>query len=151
MELTLLKIKTFLAKALSFVKLYWKEAFFLAALAYLVFFIKKKNDLINELISQRERSRIEHIENIDRLNQQIQSEVAIRRKIESDFQALIDRIKKDHADEVIRIASVRAEEIKRLIRRYQNNPVVMAQSINELFGIPVMPVSDVRQPWEPDQ
>jgi len=151
MELTLLKIKTFLAKVLSFFKLYSKEVLFLAVLAYLVFFVKKKNDLINELASKRERSRIEHIENIDRLNQQIQSEIATRRKIESDFQTLIDRIKKDHADETIRITFVRAEEIKRLIRQYQNNPVVMAQSINELFGIPVMPVSDVRQPWEPEQ
>lgn len=151
MELTLLKTKTFLAKALSIVKLYWKEALFLIALTYLAFFVKKKNDLISELLAQRERTRIEHLENIDRLNQQIQTEVATRRKIETDFQSLIERINREHDDQIKRIATIREEEIKALIKKHQNNPVVMAQTINDLFGIPVMPIPTERQVWEPQE
>lgn len=151
MELTLLKTKTFAAKALSFMKLYWKEALFLVALFYLVLFVKRKNDLIVELLAQRERMRKEHQENIDRLNQQIQTEIAVRRKIELDFQNLIERINREHSDEIKRIASVREQEIKALIAKHHNDPAIMAQTINELFGIPVMPVPTERQPWEPQQ
>jgi DNA anti-recombination protein RmuC len=151
MELTFLKVKTFLEKALLFVKLYWKLILVSIGLIYLILFVKRKNDLVVELLAQRERMRKEHQDNIDRLNQQIQTEVAVRRKIESDFQNLIERINREHNEEIKRIASVREQEIKALIAKHHNDPVIMAQTINDLFGIPVMPVPTERQPWEPQQ
>lgn len=151
MELTFLKVKTFLEKALLFVKLYWKLILVSIGLIYLILFVKRKNDLVVELLAQRERMHKEHQDNIDRLNQQIQTEVAVRRKIESDFQNLIERINREHNEEIKRIASVREQEIKALIAKHHNDPVIMAQTINDLFGIPVMPVPTERQPWEPQQ
>lgn len=151
MELKSLALKTFFEKVWLYIKLYWKELAFTIAIVYLLFFVKKKNNMIQELIEQRQRERIAHQQNVDRLSQQIQAEVALRRKIDSDFQALIERINKQHSDEVKRIASVRAEEIKKLIAKHQNNPVLIAQSINGLFGIEVMPVPTEVQPWEPNQ
>jgi len=151
MELALSKLKAFSAKAWFFLKLYWKEFAFAVVLFYVLFFVKQKTNLIEELIQDREKIRKEHKENIDRLNQQIQNEIATRRKIESNFQELIERISKQHSDEIKRIASVREEEIKALIRLHQNDPVLMARTINDLFGVPVMTLPTDRQPWEPQQ
>lgn len=151
MELVLARLKTFFAKAHAFAKLYWKEFVFAIALVYLFCFVKQKNNLIEELLRERETTRKEHKENVDRLNQQIQTEIATRRKVESDFRTLIDSINKQHTDEIKRIALVREEEIKELIRRHQNNPTIMAQTINDLFGIPVMAVPTDRQSWETQQ
>jgi hypothetical protein len=148
MELAI-KLKTYFAKLWYYVKLYWKEIGFAVAFIYLLFFVKQKTNLIEELLQEREKAHKEHKENIDKLNQQIQNEIATRRKIESDFRILIDRINKQHADEIKRIALVREEEIKELIRRHHNNPTIMAQTINDLFGIPVMTVAPDRQTWEP--
>ena len=149
MELALSKLKVFSAKAWSFLKFYWKEFAFAVVLVYLLFFVKQKTNLIEELIQGREKIRKEHKENIDRLNQQIQNEIATRRKIESNFQELIERISKQHSDEIKRIASVREEEIKALIRLHQNDPVLMARTINNIFGVPVMTLPTDKQSWEP--
>lgn len=151
MELATLKLKVFFEKLWTFLKLYWKELVFLALFVYLLVFVKRKTDLVNDLLAEREATRIAYQQNIDRLNQVIQTETATRRKIESDYQALIERINKEHADEVKRIAEVRAEEIKELIKKHQNNPVLMAQTINDLFGIPIMAIPNERQTWEPQQ
>ena len=64
---------------------------------------------------------------------------------------MIERINKEHSDEIKRIATVKEEEIKNLIKKHQNNPVLMAQTINEIFGIPVMQISQQRQAWEPNE
>lgn len=151
MELVLPRLKTFFAKSLAFVKLYWKEVVFAIVLFYLLFFVKNKTNMIEELLREREKTRKEYKENVDKLNQQIQNEIATRRKIESDFQTLIRNINNQHNEEIKRIALIREEEIKVLIRRHQNNPTVMAQTINSLFGIPVMAVPTDRQSWEPRQ
>lgn len=150
MELVWSQLKTFFAKVWAFAKLYWKELVFLV-LFFLLFFVKQKTNLIEALLREREKTRKEHKENIDRLTQQIQNEIASRRKIESDFQAFIERINKEHSDEIKKIGLVREAEIKELIRRHQNNPTMMAQTINDLFGIPIMVVPTDRQPWEPQQ
>lgn len=151
MELTLLKTKIVLEKIWLAIKCYWKDIAFAGILLYLVFFAKQKIDLSRQLMKEWDDARKAYQENIDRLNQTIQGEVATRRKIESDFQNLIERINTEHDEEVKKIALVREEEIKKLIKKHQNNPVALAQTMNDLFGIPVMPVPSVRQPWEPPQ
>ena len=102
-------------------------------------------------MSQVEQARKEHQDNIARLTQQIEIEQAARHKVESDYQILIERINKEHSDEIKRIATVKEEEIKNLIKKHQNNPVLMAQTINEIVGIPVMQISQQRQAWEPNE
>lgn len=149
MELTLLKIKTFFQKLWSFIKLYFKELIFVFLLFYSFFLVKKKTDLINQLLQERETVRQAHRQNLDNLVANIEAEQARRRKIESDFRDLIEKINKEHQEEVKRIATVRAEEVKKLIEQHQNNPVKMAETINTLFGIPVMSIPEQRQSWEP--
>lgn len=149
MELIALKIKIFTQKLWSFIKAYFKEIGFAIIFIYLIIFVKNKTDIINQLLKDRESSRKAHQENINNLTNQILNEQARRRKIESDFRDLIDTINKNHEEEVKRIATVRAEEIKSLIEQHQNDPVKMSETINNLFGIPVMQTPTEKQTWEP--
>jgi hypothetical protein len=151
MELIWIKTKTFALKVWEFIKLYGKEIIFIVLIIYAFVLVKSKTKLIEQLLEERKQVRKAHQENIARLTQQIEIEQAARRKIESDYQTLIERINKEHNDEIKRIAAVKEEEIKALIKKHQNNPVLMAQSINSIFGIPVMPVPEQRQDWEPNE
>lgn len=135
----------------TYTKLYWKELVFAVVLVYLFVFVKQKMDIIKALLADRDSVRKKHQENIDQLNQAVETETAARRKLESDYQTLIAQINQEHSDEIKRIAVVRSEEIKALIKKHQNNPVVMAQTINSLFGIPVMLTPETKQSWEPQE
>jgi hypothetical protein len=151
MELALLKLKVFMQRLWTYTKLYWKELVFAVVLVYLFMFVKQKMDIIKALLADRDSVRKKHQENIDQLNQAVETETAARRKLESDYQTLIAQINQEHSDEIKRIAVVRSEEIKALIKKHQNNPVVMAQTINSLFGIPVMLTAETKQSWEPQE
>ena len=146
-----IKTKTFFLKVWEFVKLYGKEVVFVALLIYVFFLVKNKTQLIEQLMQEREVTRRAHQENITRLTQQVEAEQAVRRKIESDYQTLIQRINNEHDEEIKRIALIKQEDIKALIKKHQDNPVLMAQTINQIFGIPVMPITEQRQPWEPNE
>ncbi len=149
MELTLIKAKAFFYKLLMFAKLYWKEFIFGAILLYTLFFAKQKADLVNKLIEERGATRKAHQENIDKLTQQIRTEIETRHKIEIEFRSLVEKINQEHSEEVQRIALEHATQIKELVKLHQNNPELMGKTINDLLGIRVMSVSTERQPWEP--
>ena len=146
-----IKMKTFALKFWEFVKLYGKEVVFIVLLVYGFFLFKNKTQLIEQLIQERNAARRDHQENIARLTRQIELEQAIRRKIESDYQELIQRINTEHDEQIKKIALIKQEDIKTLIKKHQNDPVVMAQTINAIFGIPIMPITQERQPWEPKE
>jgi len=151
MELVWIKIKTFILKVWEFLKLYSKEIFFIVLISFAFFLVKNKVEMIDQLLAERDATRKAHQENIARLTQQIEIEQAARRKIESDYQSMIERINREHSEEIKRIAVVKEEEIKILIRKHQNNPVLMAQTINSIFGIPVMQIPEQKQNWEPNE
>lgn len=148
MELILLKIKLFFAKLWAFLKLYGVQLLFgFTALAAMVL-VKNKSDVIQHLLAEQEAVRKAHIENIDGLTKQLETEVSRRQKIERDHTELLRVIEARHDDELNRIAKVREKEIKDLISEHQNDPRRMAQTINDLFGIPVMEVPPEKQTWE---
>lgn len=148
MELILLKIKLFFAKLWAFLKLYGVQLLFgFTALAAMVL-VKNKSDVIQHLLAEQEAVRKAHIENIDGLTKQLETEVSRRQKIERDHAELMRVIDARHDEELNRIAKVREKEIKDLISEHQNDPRRMAQTINDLFGIPVMEVPPEKQTWE---
>ena len=135
MELKRLQVKLFFAKVFAFLKEHWLDFVFGIILLYAVVVVKQKQDQINRMLEEQNRTREANRQNIDELANRIEQEIAKRRKIESDFQDLIKKINERHDEELKHIASVRQEEIKQLIERHQNDPVRMAQTLNQLFGI----------------
>lgn len=148
MELTLLKVKLFFAKVWSFIKLYGLEILFGSMALYAMFLVKNKTDVIKQLLTEQAAIRKAHQENIDELTKQLESEISKRQKIERDHAELLRVIDARHDEELKRIAQVRDKEIKNLIAEHQNDPRRMAQTINDLFGIPVMEVPAEKQNWE---
>ena len=148
MELTLLKVKLFFIKVWSFIKLYGLEILFGSMALYAMFLVKNKTDVIKQLLTEQAAIRKAHQENIDELTKQLESEISKRQKIERDHAELLRVIDARHDEELKRIAQVRDKEIKNLIAEHQNDPRRMAQTINDLFGIPVMEVPAEKQNWE---
>lgn len=148
MELTLLRVKLFFAKLWAFLKLYGVQLLFGITAVAAMFLVKNKSDVIQHLLAEQEAIRKAHIENIDGLTKQLETEVSKRQKIERDHAELLRVIDARHDQELNHIAKVREKEIKDLITEHQNDPRRMAQTINDLFGIPVMEVPPEKQTWE---
>ena len=148
MELMLLKVKLFFAKIWCFLKMYGVQLLFGFTAICAIILAKNKSDVIQHLLAEQEAARKAHIENIDGLTKQLETEVSRRQKIERDHAELMRVIDARHDEELNRIAKVREKEIKDLITEHQNDPRRMAQTINDLFGIPVMEVPPEKQTWE---
>jgi len=148
MELMILKVKLFFAKFWSFLKMYGVQILFGFAAICAMLLAKNKSDVVQHLLTEQEAIRKAHIENIDGLTKQIETEVSKRQKIERDHAELLRVIDARHDEELNRIAKVREKGIKDLIGQHQNDPRRMAQTINDLFGIPVMDVPPEKQTWE---
>lgn len=148
MELMILKVKLFFAKIWSFLKMYGVQILFGFAAICATLLAKNKSDIVQHLLTEQEAIRKAHIENIDGLTKQLETEVSKRQKIERDHAELLRVIDARHDEELNRIAKVREKEIKDLFTKHQNDPRRMAQTINDLFGIPVMEVPPEKQTWE---
>ena len=142
MELKLLQLKLVWIKVWGFLKTHWTEIFFALFALYAVFFAKQKQDVIEQLLEDQKKLREEHQKNIDQLTQQIEAQITQRRKIESDYQDLIKQINERHDKQIQDIAKVKEKEIRELIAKHQGDPTKMAMTINELFGIPILGVTD---------
>ena len=142
MELKLLQLKLVLIKVWGFLKAHWMEAFFILMGLYAVFVLNQKQDLIEQLLDEQNKLREQHKKNVDDLAKQLEEQIAQRRKIESDFQDLIKQINARHDQQIKDIAKVKEKEIRELIAKHQGDPTKMAMTINELFGIPILGVTD---------
>jgi hypothetical protein len=148
MELILLKVKLLFAKLWAFFKMHGIQLLFGITAITSMFLLKNKSDVIQHLLAEQEAIRKAHIENIDGLTKQLETEVSKRQKIERDHTDLLRVIAARHDEELNRIAKVREKEIKELFTKHQNDPRRMTQTINDLFGIPVMDVPPEKQTWE---
>jgi predicted solute-binding protein len=135
MELKKLEIKLFFEKVRAFLKDHWLEIGFALVLFYAVVILKQKQDVINRMIDEQQRTREANQRNINELTQQIEEEIIKRRKIESDYQQLLRDIQQRHEKEMEKILKLKEKEIKEMIARFQNNPEQMAQSLFETYGI----------------
>lgn len=142
MELKLLQFKFFFIKFYGFIKSHFVEIFFAIVGVYAVFLAKKKQEVIQQLIADQQTAREQNKKNIDDLTKQIEEQISKRRKIESDYQDFITQINERHDRQIKEIAEIKEKEIKDLISKHQGDPTKMAQTINELFGIPIMGVTD---------
>ena len=146
MELKLLKLKMFLAKIWSFVELYWFQIVFTFTVAYIFFFVKKKEETIRLLLAERERIEATHIANINKLQADLEKEIAKRQEIQNHFNQMIESIKKSNDEALAKIATQREQDIKEIIGLYHNDPVKMANAISTTFNIPIVHFPLVNQP-----
>lgn len=138
MELKKLEAKLFFEKIKGFVKQHWLEIFFGLILFYAVVILRQKQDVINRMVDEQQRTREANRQNIDQLTQQIEQEIAKRRKIEEDYQQMLKEIQERHDKENQRILEEKEKEIKEMMLRLHNNPRAIAQSLTDTFGIRII-------------
>ena len=135
MELRKLEAKLFFEKVKAFFKEHWLEIVFGLILFYAVIILRQKQDVINRMIDEQQRTREANRQNIDQLTRQIEEEIVKRRKIEEDYQQLLRNIQQRHEKEMEEILKLKEKEIKEMIARFQNNPEQMSQSLFDTYGI----------------
>jgi len=135
MELRKLETKLFFEKVKAFFKEHWLEIVFGLILFYAVVILRQKQDVINRMIDEQQRTREANRQNIDQLTRQIEEEIVKRRKIEEDYQQLLRNIQQRHEKEMEEILKLKEKEIKEMIARFQNNPEQMSQSLFDTYGI----------------
>ena len=122
MELKKLEVKLFFEKVKAYLKNHWLEIGFALVLFYAVVVLKQKQDVINRMIDEQQRTREANQRNINELAQQIEQEIIKRRKIESDYQQLLRDIQQRHEKEMENILKLKEKEIKELIARITDCP-----------------------------
>lgn len=137
MELILLKTKAFIMKVWSFLKLYGTEILLGAALVYTILLVKQRNDIVESLIKQQKETREAHKKNLEVLQQQVEQEIQRRQSIEREHANIVRQINEQHDATLKEIASLRSKEIRALVEKHHDNPEKMAETINEVFGIPL--------------
>lgn len=137
MELILLKTKSFLMKVWLFLRLYGAEILLGAALIYTILLVKQRNDIVESLIKQQKETREAHKKNLDTLQQQVEQEIQRRQNIEREHSNIVSQINEQHDNALKEIASARSKEIRALVEKHHDNPEKMAETINEVFGIPL--------------
>jgi len=138
MELRKLEAKLFFEKVKAFFKEHWLEIVFGLILFYAVIILRQKQDVINRMIDEQQRTREANRQNIDQLTRQIEEEIVKRRKIEEDFQQMLKEIQDRHDKETEIILQQKEKEIKEMMLRFHNNPRAMADSLTETFGIRIV-------------
>jgi predicted solute-binding protein len=138
MELKKLEIKLFFEKVKVFLKEHWLEIVFALTLFYAITVVKQKQDVINRMIEEQQRTREANRQNIDQLAQQIEQEIIKRRKIEADYQQMLKEIQERHDKEMERVLQLKEKEIKEMMLRLHNNPTAIAQSLADTFGIRIV-------------
>lgn len=138
MELKKLEAKLFFEKVKVFLKEHWLEIVFALTLFYAITVVKQKQDVINRMIEEQQRTREANRQNIDQLAQQIEQEIIKRRKIEADYQQMLKEIQERHDKEMERILQLKEKEIKEMMLRLNNNPTAIAQSLADTFGIRIV-------------
>ena len=138
MELKLLQLKTWFAKAWSFLKLYWFQIVFGLTVAYIFFFVEKKEQMIKVLLAEREKVEASHAATINQLQTDLQREISKREEIQKHYEAMMTSIKNSNDEALAKLAAQREQDIKEMMALFHNDPAKMAAEVSTTFNIPIV-------------
>lgn len=131
-------IKRWFLVAASYIKKYWWILVLGAASVWALVFSKNKTQLLEQFIKERETLNQRHQEEIDALNRIHQNDLTQRARIEQEYRTTIDRINQSHAEAIENLTKAKRQELRAIIAETNNNPELMTERVNNLFGFNVL-------------
>lgn len=129
------KTKTFFTLVGANIK---KYGFLIGAVIFLVVYIivtannKQRVEAMMNLIAERDKIHRKAIEDIQRERNE---ELKKRQEIQRLYDETIAKINKEHAEQLARLTADKEKELRSIIEQTHNDPILMADRVNNLFGI----------------
>jgi thiamine biosynthesis lipoprotein ApbE len=98
----------------------------------------KNNKRYEELMSMYNDRLALREQEVRQINEARQKEIERREQIEKTYQETIERINRDHAEQIGKLTAAKEQEVRRIVAETNDDPALMASRINELFGITVV-------------
>ena len=121
-----------------FIKKYWSLFLALIVLIVSTILFVSKQQQVQGLLKMLQDSSTQHHNDLAEIQRIHAEEIKQREDLQKQYDAVIERINKDHAEAVANLNRQKEEEIKQLIKQFQDDPTKMAAEINLLLGIPVV-------------
>lgn len=119
------------------IKKYW--FYFLFIIGFIVFtvLLRNKNKQVQNLLKMLQDQTEQHNKDLVELQRIHEEEIQKRQEIQNQYEAVIARINTEHAEALANLNRQKEKEIKNIIQEFGDDPDKMAQSINQLLGIPI--------------
>lgn len=120
------------------IKKYWLLFLFSIAAAFTLAFAKNKEQLIEDMMRERDAMLASHNARIEDIQAGIEAERKRREEIEKSYSELVKSIEDAKNVRAQEILAANKEQIKQLIERNRHDPEAMAVAVNRLFGITIV-------------
>lgn len=116
----------------------WKYGFLAGAIIFLVIYIiitannARRVEAMMDLIAEADRNNRKVIEDIQR---ERDKELKKRQEIQRLYDETIAKINKEHTEQLARLTAEKEKELRSIIEETHNDPILMADRVNGLFGI----------------
>jgi endonuclease III-like uncharacterized protein len=130
------KLKYYLSLIWKYNKQYWYVATLLIFIIISVLLLgksKQATDLVKYL-EERSKQNRKDLEDLVEIHRR---EIEKRQRTETQYQETLKRISEQHTEALKQLDREKKEEMKRLIDQFDDDPDKMAESINNLLGIPI--------------
>jgi hypothetical protein len=107
------------------------------ALVYALIFVKRKQDLSNDLLKQIQDQGKRHRDEVDALVKVHEEEVKRHAEIEKKYNETIVKIEQEHQQALQQLDRQKKQELHQIIETTNDDPDEMARRVNSLFGIPI--------------
>ena len=103
---------------------------------------KNKVNLYNQLMTEFQNQQAQNVRELEQLRSIQRDQLAKQEIINRRYQEVLDRIQQNYQEQLKTLDAHKESEIRRIISENHDDPAVMANEINSLFGIPIYPVAN---------
>lgn len=120
------------------IRKYWYLFLFALVAVYAVSFAKNKEQIIENMMRERDAMLASHNARIQDIQAGIEAERKRREEVERSYNALIKNIEETKNARAQEILAANKEQLRTLIERNRQDPQAMAEAVNRLFGITIV-------------
>lgn len=109
------------------------------------FFLKGKSDQVEATLKLYEEQSKDHKRQLDEIRRLREQERVRQQEIEQTYQDTLTTLRREYQEQAKLLNAQKKEELRKIIEETQGgDPDLLAQRINNLFGIPIVRVEDVQ-------
>jgi flagellar motility protein MotE (MotC chaperone) len=136
------KLQHFMQVAGTCIKGNWALLLLGVGMIFALVVAKNKVNLYNQLMTEFQNQQAQNVRELEQLRSIQRDQLAKQEIINRRYQEVLDRIQQNYQEQLKTLDAHKESEIRRIISENHDDPAVMANEINSLFGIPIYPVAN---------
>lgn len=141
MPIWLLKIWNVLKLVGTWLKGNWLIVLLGIGFVFTLVFLRRTAQDNKNLVKQIQDQMNENRKNLEKMKEIQEEHLVKEQEINKKYREVLLKIEQDYKEQLKELDSKKQKELKNIIAANNNDPNAMAQQINQLFGITILPVS----------